>query len=166
MPERLSGNCTVRNEAGGYRLTCEVCQETKWLQPPMPVGEFVWELRQFDKAHAHLVRRIYIAGPMTGYPESNYPAFAAAEADLRAAGYDPVSPHHNGDGDTSRSWTWYMRQALTQLVTCDAVALLPGWEMSRGAGVEHFVARALDMECKPLAAWIEPAARKARDAAS
>ena len=34
--------------------------------------------------------RIYIAGPMTGIPEHNYPAFHAAVAKLRAGG-DAVS---------------------------------------------------------------------------
>ena len=31
--------------------------------------------------------RIYIAGPMSGLPEFNHPAFHAAAAQLRGAGY-------------------------------------------------------------------------------
>ena len=39
--------------------------------------------------------RIYIAGPMTGLPDSNYPAFHAAEARLQALGHEPHNPARN-----------------------------------------------------------------------
>jgi hypothetical protein len=98
--------------------------------------------------------RLYIAGPMSGIEAFNYPAFAAAESLLRQAGYDAASPHHHGEGDTSKPWEWYMRRALAELITCDAVALLPGWEQSRGACIEHQVARALGMATRPLPQWV------------
>lgn len=97
--------------------------------------------------------RIYIAGPMTGLPDFNYPVFREAESVLRALGYEVESPHHNGGGDTSQPWQWYMRAALRQMLSCDGVALLPGWEMSSGATLEHFVARALGMETQPMIEW-------------
>ncbi|WP_457825134.1 DUF4406 domain-containing protein, partial [Staphylococcus aureus] len=34
--------------------------------------------------------RIYVAGPMSGLPELNFPAFHAAAAELRAQGFDVV----------------------------------------------------------------------------
>lgn len=99
--------------------------------------------------------RLYIAGPMSGLPEFNYPAFREAEAVLRALGYAVESPHHNGETDcgTVYSWDWYMRRAIAQLITCNGVALLPGWEMSRGATLEHLIARGLDMPTKPMFDW-------------
>ena len=36
--------------------------------------------------------RLYIAGPMTGLPRFNYPAFHAAADVLRRMGHDAVSP--------------------------------------------------------------------------
>ena len=50
--------------------------------------------------------RIYIAGPMTGYPELNFPAFHAAANSLRAQGYDAVNrqrltPIHPPTGRTA-----------------------------------------------------------------
>lgn len=99
--------------------------------------------------------RIYIAGPMSGLPEFDYPAFDSAERLLKVAGYHVESPHHIGNGDTTRPWEWYVRRTLAQLLSCEVVALLPGWEMSRGACLEHFVARALGMETRPVHHWLK-----------
>lgn len=94
---------------------------------------------------------IYIAGPMTGYPEFNYPAFAAAAADLRARGFEVVSPTEVSDDvapddyTTERPYGWYLRRSLRLLLDCDEVYLLPGWEGSTGARLEVEVARALRM---------------------
>jgi hypothetical protein len=86
------------------------------------------------------VSRIYIAGPMTGLPELNFPAFAAEAARLRAEGHDVVSPAELNEGLEHEGWTACMRRDLGQLVTCDAVQLLAGWERSRGARLEWLVA--------------------------
>lgn len=95
--------------------------------------------------------RIYIAGPMTGLPEYNYPAFHAAAAKLRAIGYEVENPAENPE---QPSWQHYMRLAVRQLASCDAVALLPGWEHSRGAKEEFRLAQVLGIECKPLMDWL------------
>jgi len=39
--------------------------------------------------------RIYIAGPMTGLPEFNYPAFNAAAEYLRSLGHHVENPADN-----------------------------------------------------------------------
>jgi hypothetical protein len=101
--------------------------------------------------------RIYIAGPMTGLPAHNLPAFAAAAKQLAARGYDAVNPGRRG---VILGYTWrdYMRDALRELLGCEAVALLDGWEASRGAALEVHVAQALGMPVKPLTHWTESAA--------
>ena len=86
--------------------------------------------------------RIYVAGPMTGRPEFNYPAFNAVAAELRAAGHHVENPAENPD-PACKSWAGYMRMAIAQLVTCDAIYLLHGWRVSRGARIEHDLACAL-----------------------
>lgn len=92
--------------------------------------------------------KVYIAGPITGRPDLNRIAFGDAVDGLRAAGYEPLSPH----GPLIEGWEWehYMRRALTLMLTADAVALLPGWEDSRGAALEAHLAANLGMQVTGL----------------
>lgn len=90
-------------------------------------------------------RKIYLAGPMSGLPESNYPAFHAAAAKLRAMGHVVLNPAENPE-PACGTWQGYMRMALAQLVQCDGVVLLPGWSDSRGALLERELAQTLGMD--------------------
>lgn len=90
---------------------------------------------------------IYLAGPMTGLPEFNYPAFHRAAADLRAQGHHVENPAEN-TAPVCGSWLAYMRLALAQLARCDAVYMLPGWRSSRGARIEHGLALDLGLEVR------------------
>jgi hypothetical protein len=103
---------------------------------------------------------VYVAGPMTGYPEHNRPAFAAEAARLRALGYRVLSPAEKmGTEDVeaaiargskhldSADYHRFMREDLLWILTeCDAVQLLPGWEASRGARVERDVAEVIGLQ--------------------
>jgi len=89
--------------------------------------------------------RIYIAGPMTGLPELNYPAFAAEACRLRALGHEVVSPAEINTGLEHEGWDACMARDLPALATCEAVQLLPGHERSRGTQVELQHARALGL---------------------
>ena len=114
--------------------------------------------RHDDQRH----KRVYIAGPMSGYPKFNYPAFHEAESKLRDAGYVPVNPakeHQvSEDGDNFADGVTYqdcLREALQALLTCDGVALLPGWENSTGAKLEHHVATVLGLDVRLDEYWLE-----------
>jgi hypothetical protein len=100
--------------------------------------------------------KIYIAGPMTGYEDWNFTAFFNAEHTLSALGHEVVNPAHNDGatieealrsaGDPSRpnnSWSYYMRRDLPHVLGVDAVCVLPGWQNSRGASLEVYVAKAV-----------------------
>lgn len=89
--------------------------------------------------------RVYIAGPMTGLPGFNYPAFGAAAEMLRGAGHCVVNPAELHDGDTGRDYAHYLRAGLRALLECDAVVMLPGWELSKGATLERRVAEAIGL---------------------
>ncbi|MCM2543893.1 DUF4406 domain-containing protein [Burkholderia glumae] len=88
--------------------------------------------------------KLYIAGPMSGIAELNFPAFHAEAARLRAVGFEIVNPAEI-NSDTSGSWIDCMRADIKQLVDCDGIALLDGWEQSKGAMVEQTLARGLGL---------------------
>jgi hypothetical protein len=88
--------------------------------------------------------KLYLAGPMTGYPEFNKPAFAAESARLRELGFDIVNPAELNEGNDGE-WLNCMRVDIKALVDCDGAALLPGWEQSRGASIEQRLARDLGL---------------------
>jgi hypothetical protein len=104
--------------------------------------------------------RIYVAGPMSGLPQLNYPAFHAAAAQLRALGFEVENPAENPE-PPCKSWQGYMRMAVRQLALCDGVVFLPGWEESRGARAEARLAFDLMLDTCELAralnGWIPQA---------
>lgn len=100
------------------------------------------------------MKRIYVAGPMSGIKDLNFPAFHAETARLRSLGYEVVNPAEintdtvldfNDKLMFASHWVRCMRKDIAQLVTCDAVALLPGWETSKGATIEQRLASDLHM---------------------
>ena len=91
------------------------------------------------------LKRIYIAGPMSGLPDFNYPAFHAAAAVLRAQGHHVKNPAEN-PAPTCGTWQGCMRMSLRQLAACDCLCMLPGWRASRSARIEHGLALDLDLE--------------------
>ena len=97
------------------------------------------------------MKRIYIAGPMTGLPDFNYPAFNCAAERLRGLGFDVENPAENPEPHCG-SWLGYMRMAIRQLSHCDGVVLLPGWQNSRGARIEHQLAHQLGLIVVPESA--------------
>lgn len=97
---------------------------------------------------------VYVAGPMQGYEDYNYPLFQAVSEALRGYGFQVVNPAeldsadplpHELDGGepwtvSPKSRAAYMKRDLTWVVGCDAICLLPGWEESKGANMELLVA--------------------------
>lgn len=97
--------------------------------------------------HESPAKRIYIAGPMTGLPDNNYPAFHEAAARLRHRAWHVENPAENPAPhvDAACNWAAYMRMGVSQLMTCHAIYLLPGWQKSKGACLEHLVAQQLGL---------------------
>ena len=98
--------------------------------------------------------RIYLAGPMRGIPQLNFPAFHLAAAKLRAEGHEVFNPAEEDEkvhGPNGERCNFTSRDALKRDFAwlCDhaeGIAFLPGWDDSRGAVAEFFVARALGLE--------------------
>lgn len=89
--------------------------------------------------------KIYLAGPMSGITDFNYPAFNRAAKFLRNLGHEVVNPAEIDNGDTSKPREYYLRHDLKSLLDCNAIAVLPGWQSSRGARLEMEVAAQLGL---------------------
>ena len=107
-------------------------------------------IREFDRRGSK--PRVYIAGPMTGKPDFNFPAFNEAAEALRKAGYEPVNPANHFRGDTMRKHHEYMREAARELATSQGILLLDGWRESKGATFEACVAHVTGMK---MMQWAE-----------
>lgn len=103
---------------------------------------------------------LYIAGPMTGYADFNRPAFFLAEEGLRSAGFEVLNPARH-EQDAGRAWADYMRVDLADVLRADGVAVLPGWELSRGARLEVHVAHELSIPVLTVPVWRSRAERGA-----
>lgn len=103
--------------------------------------------------------KTYIAGPMSGIKDLNFPAFNAAAAKYRARGVEVINPAEMNGGEDELAlcadmtpeqlaahWQACMRKDLTAICAeCDHVVMLDGWMTSRGATLEHHVAKALGL---------------------
>lgn len=105
---------------------------------------------------------VYLAGPMRGIYEFNFPLFFKAEEYLTAKGLTVLNPARKDD-EQGLEWrgtsgdlrelptTFDLRDALKYDTTwickyADAVAVLPGWERSSGAKAEAALGLALGLE--------------------
>lgn len=105
---------------------------------------------------------IYLAGPMRGKANFNFPAFDFAAQKLRAEGHEVFSPADNdrkmgvpkeenptGDESIVAAKTGLTARDFFDADThyicrgANAVALLPGWENSQGACAERLLGIAL-----------------------
>ena len=90
---------------------------------------------------------------MSGLPDHNYPAFHAAAKELRAAGYEVLNPAET-DLPPDTPWLTFMAAGINQLATCDGIALLPGWQESKGARIEYHLAKHAGLKALTVNAWL------------
>ena len=101
-------------------------------------------------------RRIYISGPMTGIEPREYRRrFREAEAILRRHGYGCINPCRvwpcrfpwlyrlmNALLGKRLTYAVILAYDLILLMTrADGIAMLPGWQASRGAQIENYVSQ-------------------------
>lgn len=100
--------------------------------------------------------RLYVAGPMSGYPDHNFPAFRYAARRLRAMGHEVVSPVEMDESDGfdpsgedvvpgSGQWAAFLSRDVKVVADprIEGIVVIDGWEQSRGAALEVHVAREL-----------------------
>ena len=97
------------------------------------------------------MKPLYLAGPMTGIPQANFPLFDQAAAELRNAGFTIISPAELDDPEERRraldgelpaqTWGDFLSRDVKLIADeCDGIIFLPNWWESRGARLEAFVA--------------------------
>ncbi|CAI1970441.1 DUF4406 domain-containing protein [Serratia marcescens] len=94
--------------------------------------------------------KVYIAGPMTGLPDFNRPAFFAMAECIKAAGGIPLNPAILPDG---LSQAEYMDICIAMIRCATRVVFLKGWESSLGARAEMALAVKLNLH---IATGMEP----------
>jgi len=104
--------------------------------------------------------KVYLAGPMSGIPQFNFPAFFVAAEQLRADGFEVVSPAEidneedkgaalrSPDGQSvkrtdgvSKTWGDFLARDVKLLADTgiQGIVFLPNWQNSKGAKLEAFV---------------------------
>src|ERR1700676_5122845 len=100
--------------------------------------------------------KIYLAGPMAGLPQFNFPAFFVAAEELRECGFERVSPAEmddkedkgaalqSPDGDmrgVEKTWGDFLARdvKLIEDTGIEGIVFLPNWWTSRGAKLVAFV---------------------------
>ncbi len=90
--------------------------------------------------------KIYISGKITGTTDFAE-RFAKAEEHLRKQGFDVINPVKEcADIPEDASWEIYMRRCVKLLADCKYIYLLKGWDNSKGAIVEKWLAHSLGIE--------------------
>lgn len=93
----------------------------------------------------HRKGRLYLAGPMSGIEDHNFPKFNRIAGILTRCGWTVLNPADHGVVPHAR-WADYLRYDLGLLCTCEAAFFMDGWHQSRGAHLEHMVCAQLGLD--------------------
>lgn len=84
--------------------------------------------------------KVYISGPIAGYDLNERKlAFLKVQHMLESLGYQTANPFDNNVPDDAH-WRVHMRADIGMLLHCDAIYMMPGWELSKGCKLELDVA--------------------------
>lgn len=132
------------------------------IATPLPDGTVISsnECCWSDEKPSDPRKVVYCCGPMSGKAEWNFPVFYSACAKLEKQGYKAINPAALDEASgynlarlqllTPDEFQVFLKGAMKRdldaLQQCDAIALLPEWESSKGARAEKAVAEWLGLE--------------------
>ena len=96
---------------------------------------------------------LYLAGPMTGIAECNYPEFNREAARLRRHGFTVHNPAEIGD--VGSQYRDLMKKDIRLILESEGIALLEGWWNSTGARLETHIAGVLGYPIRTVDEWVE-----------
>lgn len=101
--------------------------------------------------------RFYVSGGITGIEDARA-RFEAAGLYLASEGHEALLPyeippctdgtcieHPGNPRSNGHTWSCWLRYDLAEMLRCDAVLTLPGWQTSRGAVLEVQTALAVSL---------------------
>ena len=84
--------------------------------------------------------KIYISGKISGTDlTETRTRFAAVAKATKRLGYEPVNPLENGLSEYD-TWEAHIVKDIADLLQCKAIYMLQGWQESKGARIEHYIA--------------------------
>lgn len=105
-------------------------------------------------------RKVYLSGPITGMPNNNIQEFKKYEEKFKNLNFEVINPHNLFSSDEvelleksleekkitfEEYHSHFMRRDIAQMMDCDFIAVLDGWEKSKGANIEVYIARNINM---------------------
>ena len=89
--------------------------------------------------------KVYISGAIKNDPDNYMEKFARVQKHLEDQGIEVVNPTtlpHKHD----KKYTSYMKEDTIELLKCDAIFMIWGWQEAGGAKFEHDVAKMCGIE--------------------
>lgn len=121
-----------------------------------------WSSNGWTEKGAMDVTTLYVAGPMRGLPQFNFPEFDRVSDLLRLRGYRVISPADldrdagielNHVGSDQEFIDACIRRDVDAILESDGLALLDGWDRSVGATAEVGLARWRRISIRHWTAW-------------
>lgn len=101
--------------------------------------------------------KVYLSGPMTGYPGHNYKRFNELSTKLRKLGHEVLNPAELDGGDTHKTYAYYIRRDISLMIKhtdLQAVVVHGRWWESRGAKLEVQFAQTIGINVMEVAALL------------
>lgn len=106
-------------------------------------------------------KKVYISGPITGIKNDNRDEFIRVSKKFTDLGFETINPHDlftieeveelkmkcliRNEITENEMWATFMKRHIPAMLTCDFVAVLDKWNLSKGAGIEVKLATDLYM---------------------
>jgi len=87
--------------------------------------------------------KVYLSGPVTGLENNNREQFEYFSSLLESVGFETIIPTKMVSEGTD--WHCAMRTCIAAMMKADLLVMLQGWPHSKGATIEHRIAKELDI---------------------
>ena len=90
--------------------------------------------------------KVYISGKISG-TDLTYTRkrFSDVADKLQALGHEVINPLCNGLSETD-PWEDHIAKDIINLIDCEGIYMLQGWEDSQGARIEHAIAKEIELK--------------------